>query len=207
MHDAALATALMELFRETGDAGVFECLMRCAGPALFARVRSRLRSLGAGHDPHEVLQDAFVNIYRYPDRFRASRPGAFAAWSSAIVDNAIRRQLRSQRRGVALALRPADMLQEQADPAERDPSAQVEDAEERAATARAFAVLLQGYLVAFAALSDRERFVLEMVEVRRLRYVELAGMLGIRAEAIKMVVFRARKRIFDRIEGMLSRSA
>mgnify|MGYP000337793664 CR=1 FL=1 len=51
--------------------------------------------------------------------------------------------------------------------------------------------------------SDRERFVLQMVEVRQTRYAELATVLGIRAEAIKMVVFRARKRIFDRIGQQL----
>lgn len=203
LHDAAVATALMDLFRQTGDARVFECLVQCTGPSLFARVRSRLRGLGATYDPHEVLQDAFVNIYRYPDRFRATRPGAFAAWASTIVDNAIRRQLRNRRRRVGVALRPSELLQEQPDHTGREPSLQAEDQEECAATARAFAVLLQGYLAAFATLSDRERFVLEMVEVRRLRYTELAGMLGIRAEAIKMVVFRARRRIFDRIEAML----
>ena len=41
---AAVATALMDLFRRTGDAEVFDCLVQCAGPQLFTRVRSRLRS-------------------------------------------------------------------------------------------------------------------------------------------------------------------
>lgn len=202
-QDAALATVLMDLFRTTGEPEAFDCLVAWVAPQLFARIRSRLRSLGAGYDPHEVLQDTLVNIYRYPDRFCASRPGAFAAWSSAIVDNAIRRQLRHVRRHAGVTLRPAEILQEHADLCAREPSLQAQDHEECEATARAYVMLLHGYLQVFATLSERERFVLEMVEVRRMRYAELAGLLAIRPEALKMVVFRARKRIFDRVEGLL----
>jgi DNA-directed RNA polymerase specialized sigma24 family protein len=42
-----------------------------------------------------------------------------------------------------------------------------------------------------------------MVEVRGLRYAELAKVLRIRPEALKMVVFRARKRILDRLAACL----
>lgn len=199
VRDAGLATALMDLFRCTGDREVFDCLVRWTTPLLFGRVRSRLRACGSSCDAHEILQDAFVNIYRYPDRFRASRPGAFAAWSSTIVDNAIRRQLRNLRRGPAMTVVAAEALQERADEWMREPSLQAQDHEECAATASAYGVLLQAYLAAFAMLADRERFVLEMVEVRGLRYAELAQVLGIRPEALKMVVFRARKRILDRV--------
>lgn len=202
-RDSALATWLMDCFRRTGDAEVFDCLVRWVGPQLHARIRSRLRGLGGMFDAHEILQDTLVNIYRYPDRFLASRAGAFAAWSSTIVDNAIRRQLRKKRQGVELSLSAPEQLQEHADRAMRDPSLAAQDHEECAATTSAFTLLLQCYLHAFQSLSERERFVLQMVEVRQTRYAELATVLGIRAEAIKMVVFRARKRIFDRIAELL----
>jgi len=206
-RDAALATSLMDSFRRTGDAEVFDCLVRWVGPQLHARIRSRLRGLGGMFDAHEILQDTLVNIYRYPDRFLASRAGAFAAWSSTIVDNAIRRQLRKKRQGVELALSAPELLQEHADRGMRDPSLAAQDHEECAATTSAFTLLLQCYLHAFQSLSERERFVLQMVEVRQTRYAELATVLGIRAEAIKMVVFRARKRIFDRIAELLGGAA
>ncbi|MFY9344652.1 MAG: sigma-70 family RNA polymerase sigma factor [Planctomycetota bacterium] len=201
--DAALATSLMDLFRRTGDREVFDCLVKWAGPQLHARVRSRLRGLGAAIDAQEVLQDTFVNIYRYPDRFLASRPGAFAAWSSTIVDNAIRRQLRCRKHGVELALHSPDALQEHADAAMREPSLLAQDHEEGHAAAVAFGLVLQCYLAAFRTLTDREQFVLQMVEVRGLRYAELAGHLAVRPEALKMIVFRARKRIFERTAGLL----
>jgi hypothetical protein len=45
--DAGLATALMDLFRRTAAAEVFECLVRWVAPQLYLRIRSRLRTLGA----------------------------------------------------------------------------------------------------------------------------------------------------------------
>ena len=202
--DAALATALMDSFRKTRDPEAYDGLVRWAGPQLRARVRSRLRSLGAMLDPNEVWQDTIVNIYRYPDRFLASRPGAFAAWSSTIVDNAIRRHLRRSKRDLGMTLRDPETLQEQADTSMREPSMEAENNEECLATAAAFGVVLQAYLVAFQRLGERERFVLQMVEVRRMRYAELAQILGIRPEALKMVVFRARKRIHEHLGRLLS---
>lgn len=203
-RDAALATSLMDAFRRTGDREVFECLVQWAGPQLHSRIRARLRGLGAVFDASEILQDTIVNIYRYPDRFLASRPGAFAAWSSTIVDNAIRRQMRRRRQGVDLALNAPEVLQEHADAGVREPSLVAQDQEECCATARAFSLLLHCYLAAFKTLSDREQFVLQMVEVRAMRYADLAAVLAIRPEALKMIVFRARRRIHDRIAGSLA---
>ena len=71
-------------------------------------------------------------------------------------------------------------------------------------TARAFGLVLHAYLLAFEQLSDRERYVLQMVEVRRMRYAGIAQILGMRPEALKMVVFRARKRINERLGDILS---
>lgn len=203
-RDAGLATSLMDLFRRTGDREAFECLVEWAAPQLHARIRSRLRGLGAMFDAQEILQDTIVNIYRYPDRFLASRAGAFAAWSSTIVDNAIRRQIRRQRHGAEMALSAPEVLQEWADVGVREPSLAAQDHEECSATAHAFGLLLQCYLAAFRTLSDREQFVLQMVEVRSMRYAELATVLTVRPEALKMIVFRARKRMFERTADLLA---
>lgn len=202
LRDGGLATSLMEAFRRSGDPEVFDCLARWAAPQLLARIRSRLRGLGQLLDAQEILQDALVNVYRYPDRFLASRPGAFAAWSTAIIDNVIRRQLRRQRAGSIIALRAPDVLQEHADRAAREPMAVAEEREQSHLSAQAFALLLCGYVAAFRSLRQREQFALQMVEVRGLRYAQLGAMLGIRAEAVKMIVFRARRRILERLAGL-----
>lgn len=197
----------MDEYRRGGGAEVFECLVDLVRPQLLARVRMRLRFLGCQLDPQEVLQDAIINIYRYPDKFDACRPGAFAAWSSTIVDNTIRRQLRRGRTGPDVALSPVEILAQHPDLHELEPVRAAQDHEECARTLGAFRILLLVYLEAFHQLSERERFVLQMVEVRQMRYAELAGILGIRPEALKMVVFRARKRVFERMTAWLGRAA
>lgn len=203
LEHAAYATALMDLFRCTGDSEVFDALAELAGPQLLARVRSKLRCLGLQLDPQEVLQDAMVNIYRYPDRFDACRPGAFAAWSTTIVDNAVRRRLRKRSTLVEVALSPTEVLCQHADLQAREPSALVEEREDSEAAALALQVLLSCYLAAFEQLSARERWVLHQVEVEQRRYVDLAAELAIRPEALKMVVFRARRRVLERVSQLL----
>lgn len=200
---AAYATALMDLFRCTGDSEVFDALAELVGPQLLARVRSKLRSLGMSLDPQEVLQDAMVNIYRYPDRFDACRPGAFAAWSTTIVDNAVRRRLRKRSTVVEVALSPTEVLCQHADLQAREPSLLVQEREDCELAAQALQVLLACYLTAYEQLSPRERWVLHQVEVEQRRYVDLAAELAIRPEALKMVVFRARRRVLERVGQLL----
>ena len=200
---AAVATALMDEYRRTRCPEAFESLVRLSWSRLYGRVCSRLRSLGVRLDPNEVLQDTIINVYRYPDRFDAARPGAFAAWSSTIVDNTIRRQLRRQRGGAALRLVPEEQLVQQPDRKSRGPDLQAQDREECAQTLIALQLLLAAYLAAFEQLSERERFVLQMVEIKGMRYAQLAQILQIRPEALKMVVFRARRRILERMSRRL----
>lgn len=205
-HDA-LATALMDAFRATRDPDVFDALVRWAGPQVRARIRARVRRLGVALDPDEIWQDTFVNVYRYPDRFVPSRPGAFAAWSSTIADNALRRLLRDLRRDASVALRDPEVLEARADTRVAEPSRHAEAREDCAVTASALQLLLHVYLASFQQLSERERFVLQMVEVQGMRYAALGERLGIRADALKMVVFRARKRVHQRISQVLAGAA
>ena len=199
----AVATRLMDLFRRTGAAAVFDCLVRLVSGQLSQRVRSRVRYLGARIEAQEILQDVIINIYSYPARFDARRPGAFRAWSSTIVDNTIRRHLRKGKVGPNVVFRPAEILAQQADPNQPDPGVHAIHIEAYGNALSAYRLFLLCYLDAFGKLSERERFVLQMVEVRRMRYAQLAIILGIRPEALKMVVFRARRRIADRIALML----
>src|SRR5690606_12912585 len=59
----ALATEVMDLYRRTRCREVFDSLVELTRDQMLARVRSRVRFLGQGIDPHELLQDAYINIY------------------------------------------------------------------------------------------------------------------------------------------------
>jgi DNA-directed RNA polymerase specialized sigma24 family protein len=64
----------------------------------------------------------------------------------------------------------------------------------------AYALLLQLYARAFAELSERDRQALALVEVDGLGYAEAAACLGVRPANMKMIVFRARRRLVQRVE-------
>ena len=210
-HDVALpasrdgvATALMDLYRTTGADRVFEALIALCRNQLLQRVRSRTLFLGGRVDAEELLQDAVINIYRYPARFDGRRPGAFRAWSSTIVDNAVRRHMRRSTSGLVIRLQPTELLAEEPDRQHQGPSETAIAAEDLERTAAAFRLLLSYYLAAYQRLNERERFVLQMVEVEGQRYAQIGETLGMRPEALKMVVFRARKRLFARVSAMMS---
>jgi len=193
-----LATTLMDEFRCSRSREVFDELIALTRRQLMARVRLRARFLGHGVDPEELLQDAIINIYRYPDRFDATRPQAFRAWSSTIVDNSVRRYLRNRRTGIDLTFVPVEMLAQERDRV-ADPARRVAQRELSQQMAGAFGIFLMLYLRAYESLSERERFVLHMVEVKGMRYADLGELMAIRPEALKMVVFRARRRIMRRV--------
>jgi RNA polymerase sigma factor (sigma-70 family) len=203
--DEALATLLMDAYRATRDPEAFEALVGFRRDFLLRRVRFRIRQLRAALDADEVFQDVLVNVYRYPDRFDARRPGAFRAWVSTIIDNAIRRRFRKRASAPDLVLTPDDELCRAEDVRAIEPvdAAVGREAGERAAGA--VGILLAAYWQAYASLNERERLVLHLVEVEGRRYAEIAERLGIRPEALKMVVFRARRRIHDRLTVMFAR--
>ena len=202
-----LSTQLMDCFRRGGSREAFEWLAKVSYPSLLRRARLRLRACDSGAtgrlDAHEVVQDTFVNVYRYPDRFDATRPIAFRIWSGTILDNVVRRKLRLGRRSGEVSLRPAELLEQEPDARRREPDSQAIENETHRAVALAYQLFLALYLDAYRRLSERERFILQMVEVKGMRYAQLATLVRLRAEALKMVVFRARRRIFERIAGWL----
>ncbi|MFO1052955.1 MAG: sigma-70 family RNA polymerase sigma factor [Planctomycetota bacterium] len=202
----ALATQLMDLFRRTGDREVFDVLARLVRGGIESRVRSRVRFLSVPVDPEEVVQDALVNVFRYPDRFVAARAGAFRAWSTTIVDNSVRRLMRRTRGGPDIQLQSNETLSLCADGAEPAPFERVASSESSREFRSSFALLMCCYAAAFESLNERERFVLNMVEVQGVRYAELAQQLDMRPEALKMVVFRARRRIQDRLTVFFARA-
>ena len=200
----SLMTALMEAYRRARSAAAFDQLVRVASPVLLRRIRHRLRRSGCDLDEADVLQETLVNVYRYPDHFRCDRNGAFKAWSGAILENAIRRLLRRRSMHRELYEGGNELLEATPDRVESDPLLQASAHEDQDALLRTWRVLLLAYLEVFATLSTRERMALHLVEVERLRYRDVAVRLAVRPEALKMVVFRARKRVHCRLAQVLS---
>jgi RNA polymerase sigma factor (sigma-70 family) len=190
----AVSTRLMECFRLTQSRGAFGLLYELNGPHLLIQVSGRLRRYGSHADPGDVLQEVFFNVYRYPHRFDATREDAFRVWSAMIVRNTVLKHLRSLSRSGRAEV-PYEDLPEQPETNEVSPLGGVIQDESREECARVYLNYLQLYLQFYTMLSDRERRALHLVEVEEWSYRQTAAELEIKLENLKMVIFRARRKI------------
>ena len=72
---------------------------------------------------------------------------------------------------------------------------------------RTYLMYLRMYIAAYQLLSSRERSALHMVEVEGKPYKAAAAALEIRLENLKMVIFRARKKILRTLDRVLTTAA
>ena len=189
-----LSTCLMDAFKRSGEAAVFALLFECNQAAFLHAVQSQLRRTHHHVDAADVLQEAFLNIYRYPHRFLADRADAFRNWGHRIVRNTTLKFLRGE--GRLSRQQAIDDEFQCEDVRGRSPLRAASEHEGAELVDRAYLLYLSLYLLHFEKLSVRERRALTMVEVDGLPYRDAAEGLGIRLENLKMVVFRGRKKIF-----------
>ncbi len=190
----ALSTRLMEIFRLHGSRSAFGLLYELNGEHLYLQVVGRLRRYQSKADPRDVLQEVFVNIYRYPHRFDCERPDAFRVWTATIVRNTVLKHLRSLSRNGQAEVAFED-LPEPAGPRLAEPLKGVIESESEEECGRVYLTYLFLYLRFYGMLSEREQRAIRMVEVEGASYRDAAQKLGIKLENLKMVIFRARRKI------------
>ena len=190
----ALATRLMEIFRIHRSRIAFGLLYELNRQHLHAQVASRLRRYQSTADPNDVLQEVFVNVYRYPHRFDCARDDAFRVWTATIVRNTVLKHLRSLSRSGRAEIAFEEVPEPQ-EPRGSEPLGGVIRNESERECARVYVTYLHLYLRFFSMLSEREQRAIELVEVTGLSYRDAAGELGIKLENLKMVIFRARRKI------------
>jgi RNA polymerase sigma factor (sigma-70 family) len=190
----AISTRLMETFRERASRGSFGLLYELNKQQLLAQVAGCLRRYGSRADPRDVLQEVFFNVYRYPHRFNGEREDAFRVWSAMIVRNTVLKHLRAQGRGGRLEV-AFDDLADQTEERAISPLSGAIERESLEECGRVYLTYLHLYLRFYAMLSDRERRAIHLVEVEEQSYRDAADELGIKLENLKMVIFRARKKI------------
>jgi RNA polymerase sigma-70 factor (ECF subfamily) len=190
----ALSTQLMELFRLHRSRAAFGLLYELNGQHLLQQVVGRLRRYQSKADPQDVLQEVFVNIYRYPQRFNSEREDAFRVWTATIVRNTVLKHLRSLSRSGRAEV-PFDDLPEPSGSDRAEPLRGVIEHESEDECGRVYLTYLHLYLRFYQMLSEREQRAIHLVEVGGLSYRSAAGELGIKLENLKMVIFRARRKI------------
>ena len=188
------STRLMEAFRCTRSRACFELLYELNAAPLLSQVASRLRRYQSRSDPRDVLQEVFFNVFRYPDRFDCQREDAFRVWAATIVRNTVLKHLRALGRSGRAEV-PVEDLTEQPERSGREPVGGAIQRESEAECARIYLTYLHLYLRFYNMLSARERRAIHLVEVEGVSYRDAARELGIKLENLKMVIFRARRKI------------
>lgn len=194
LYQNRISTSLMALYRDTGQREAFEALYALAGGSVLRWIQTLLRKGQGALDPAELLQDTFVNVYRYPAGFRAEHDGSFRVWVRTIAGNLVRRQSgRGGQRRLSFQELP-EGFQEPEDGRENPLSQAVHD-EEHERLRAAWVLFLCHYARAWEELGQRDRRTLHMVEVEGLSYQEAGDLLGVGRSNMKMIVFRSRKRV------------
>jgi len=196
LFEARMETALMALFRDFRTELEFEALHEYAAAIVLQMIVRGLRGQGRRFDPLELRQDVFVNVYRYAGSFRDEHPRSFRGWVGAIARNVIRRQL-----SIKSCASIHDLPEGVSEPADSrfGPSTCASIEEERNSIARAWGIFLLHYLAAWEELSPRDREALHLIEVEGISYSEACKRLSVGMSNMKMIMFRARKRIRARI--------
>jgi RNA polymerase sigma factor (sigma-70 family) len=121
-----LNNALMDVFRVHGHLEAFTLLFELNSRP-FSVIASRImRMTGCRGELSDILQEAFLAIYRYPTRFCPDKPNAFRNWSYSIIRNTIYRHLQTASREAV----PVDVLAEiLADESAVSPALESEQAE------------------------------------------------------------------------------
>jgi len=191
-----IGTRLMALYRDSRTEELFEALYRFSRASILRWIQSLLRKSSGQLDPVELLQDTFVNVYRYPASFRDEHSGSFRVWVRTIAGNIVRR---ASGRSSALSFQELpEGLREPADEA-INPELLADLGEQSVHLREAWMLFLVHYATAWEQLSDRDRRALYLVEALGLSYERAGEQLDVKRSNMKMIVFRSRKRIAARM--------
>jgi RNA polymerase sigma-70 factor, ECF subfamily len=198
-----VSTSLMDCFKDSGEAAVFALLFELNRASFLHAIQGNLRRSFHHVDPNDVLQEVFLNIYRYPHRFHADKADAFRGWGHRIARNTLLKFLKGQSRLARFHEIDEELMQPE-DVRGRRPDRAASEAESATVVNHAYLLYLNLYLLHFGRLSVKERLALTMVEVDGVSYRDAAAALGVRLENLKMIIFRGRRKILRNMERSLA---
>lgn len=202
-REDVVLTSLMAAYQQQADAEVFALLYELYAPELLAAAR---RLVGrSAVDADDAVQEAFLSMARYAKGFVADRADALRRWSYRILRNGF--FTLAKRAGRLPGALPEAAEELFADERTATPLVAAERRETGRTVDRAYVLYMALYAAAFAGLRPKDRELLTLAEVERVSYREIAARLGVTVAGVKVSVFRARKRIADRLAAALAKVA
>lgn len=197
-----LSTDLMRIYRDSASNEAFSLLYELNNEGVLRLIFHHLRRSFYAVDAADVLQEVFFNIYRYPFKFKPDRPSAFRNWTHSIIRNTVLKHSRRAQRNHAVSLSTSaekeqrdELPLELEDLGSANPLDSTAEREAHEDLVGAWMLYLHYYLHAYRCLTPREKRALYLVEVDGLPYKEAAAELEVRVENLKMMIFRARRKI------------
>jgi RNA polymerase sigma-70 factor (ECF subfamily) len=183
---------LIERARQ-GDEAAFNRIVQLYRKRILGTVA---RLISRSEDVEDVAQEVFVRLYFSLDQLRS--PEVFEPWLYRLTVNAAYDHLRKQKRRPEW--RMADLSESQVMIADAEAGGRELADSEHSAEVKDF---VQGLL---AEVSAEDRILLTLKEVEGLSLKELEAIYGVKENALKVRLFRARQRVIRAWEQMRKRS-
>ena len=174
---------------QRGDAEAFNRIVQAYRKRTLGTI---YRLIGRVEDVEDVGQDVFARLYNSLDQLRS--PAVFEPWLYRLTRNATYDYLRKRRRSASV--RMADISEEQVSGADAALGTKEYDEEQRKGEIRETVQRL------FDEISDEDRVLLTLKEVEGLSLRELMEIFNVKESAIKVRLFRARKRALKALQGL-----
>ena len=172
-----------------GDPESFNALVKAYRKRILGTI---YRLIGRSDDIEDVSQDVFVRLYHSLDQLRTVE--VFEPWLYRLTVNAAYDYLRKKRRSIDV--RMADLSEEQVAAADAAESGKKSWEERSKAEVREF----MDYLL--DQVSPEDRILLTLKEVQGLSLRELSKIYEVNENALKVRLFRARKRALRAYETL-----
>jgi len=165
---------------QAGDTGAFDELVRCYRQRVYGTI---VRLIGQGADVDDVRQEVFVRVYLSLGQLRSLE--VFESWLYRLTVNAAYDYLRKRRRSAEVCM--TDLSDEQIRSADATAGAKRVEVDNSRAMAREL----------MDAISESDRELLWRKEVHGLSLKELRRIYSCNEGALKVRLFRARKRALE----------
>ncbi len=174
---------------QSGDDSAFNTIVLAYRKRILGTV---YRMIGRGDDVEDVGQEVFVRLYFSLKQLRT--PQVFEPWLYRLTINACYDYLRKKRR--VIDVRMADLSEEQVAAADMALSGKrALDEKEKESVRELLDILLD-------RVSEEDRVLLTLKEVQGLSLKELSRIYEVNTNALKVRLFRARKRVLETYNEM-----